>query len=1124
VSPLPGLQWPSTYQEVCQNSDSIFLDESDILVFINPNWVPVTATGGTGVFSGPGVVGNYFYPNTLGLHTITYTYTDSLGCTNSVFNTINVIFCCDTSCVVSAGADITACQGDAVILSATGCTGSITWYQITVEGPVAVGQGSILDVFPQVGTTCYVVECCCPGPVVCCSTDTVCVTVSPAPVLSWPVSFATVCRNSAPVLLNVADIFVDINFTWISVPFAGGTGYFSGTGVFGNQFNPTTVGSFLITYNYTDANGCTGTVTNSITVINCPCGPCHYPGFEIISNGTFDNGNTGFSSHLTENCSCYESSYCIRENAQMKCPSNMTIAAPGGLAGDQYLIVEGPASVSTMIWQQTVPVSSSSSYTFSFQLNPLLSAIYTEKPDLEVRLGSDVILSLQGTSLSNGWAEYAVQFTGIAGTSLEIHQIVSSPSTTIYGIDNISLRPCIPKVAISFSNVIHVTCFGGTNGSITANASGGTAPYTYLWNTGDTTQSISGLPAGTYTVTITDSLGCSNTVSFIIVEPSKVEGSTGVSPSTCNLFNGSAVAFPSGGAPGYTYLWSNGQTSQVASGLSAGSYSCLITDANGCTGIVFANVPNVGVFPDPIGPISGPAGACRGQTGVVYSVAPVSGASHYIWTLPPGVSGSSSGPSITLSFSSAYSGGFICVAPVNPCGTGPSVCFNIPVLSVKPSNPGFMSGPAFPCGPGLYTYSISPVMNALSYVWSVSGTGVAIMSGQGTNSVVVSVPAGFGQGRVSVYATNCMGNSARRDFTITGLAVHGNALSGPSFVCAGSMGVIYSIAPVNGASSYTWSVSSGDMSIASSTGPSCKVDFGASFTTGQLTVTTASPCGNFSKSYTLFSKPAQPGSISGPGSSLCGLSGVTYSISPVTGATAYSWTVPSGATIVMNTGLSITVDFGPSFTGTGNICVSASNACGTGISRCYTVSAAPAVPSPISGPASVCKASSAVMYTLSAVSGATHYSWYSTSGALIVPHGIGLAAGANFTGTSSSPVIITARAHNSCGLSQPATKSVAVDMMCRQIVPDPDAFNKFEVYPNPGTGLFKLAYSTAADTKFRVRILDILGNTVHLSDLEAKSGENNYELDLTFMVKGVYFISLERSGFDNQVTKITLIK
>ncbi len=950
-------------------------------------------------------------------------------------------------------------------------------------------------------------------------------TVNPLPVLQWPVSFATVCKNSAPVLLNAADIFVDINFTLISVPFAGGTGYFTGTGVFGNQFNPTTVGSFLITYHYTDSNGCTGTVTNSITVVNCPCGPCHYLAFELVSNGTFDQGNTGFTSSQTERCLCLSNTYCIEDDAADKCSSNLHVLAPSGIAGDNYMIVEGAFSGGpNLLWHQSVSILPHLSYTFSFWVNPLVSSYLIDKPDLEIRVGSDVVLSLQGTTMPNGWLEYSVQFTGISGSSLQIYQNNPYPVATMYGIDNISLRPCLPKVVVSFSNVTHVTCFGGSNGAVTANAGGGTAPYTYLWNTGDTTQTISGLPAGTYTVTVTDSLGCRNTVSFIIQEPAKVEGSTSVSPSSCNLANGSAVVFPAGGTPGYTYLWSNGQTSQVASGLIAGSYSCVITDANGCTGIVFANVPNVGVFPDPIGPIAGPAGACRGQSGVIYSVAPVSGASHYIWTLPPGASGSSSGPSITLSFSSSYSGGFICVAPVNPCGTGSSVCLNIPVLSVKPSNPGLMSGPAFPCGPGLYTYSISPVMNALSYVWSVSGTGVAIMSGQGTNAVVVSVPAGFGQGRVSVYATNCMGNSARRDFTITGLAVHGNALSGPSFVCAGSTGIIYSIAPVNGASSYVWSVSSGDMSIASSTGPSCKVDFGPAFTTGQLTVTTASPCGNFSKSYTLFSRPAQPGSISGPGFSLCGLSGVTYSISPVAGATGYSWTVPAGVSIVVNTGLSITVDFGPSFTGTGNICVSAENSCGTGISRCYSVSAVPAVPSPVSGPASVCKSSSAVMYSLTAVSGATHYSWYATSGGLIIPHGIGLAAGANFTGTSSSPVTISARAHNACGLSQPATRSVTVDMMCRQLVSDSETDNKFEVFPNPGTGLFKLTFSTSSDTRFRLRIMDILGNTVYLNELEAKSGDNSFDLDLMSMVKGVYFVSLERSGFDTQITKITLIK
>ncbi|TAH43380.1 MAG: T9SS type A sorting domain-containing protein, partial [Bacteroidetes bacterium] len=1115
----PRLEWPQIFDEVCLNSAPILLDPANVFVDINMTMVSVPFAGGTGYFAGLGVSGSYFYPNTLGSHVITYYYTDSAGCTGSITNTINVIFCCDSNCVVSAGPDITICSGNYAALSATGCTGSVTWSLLTVEGPVVIGQGPELDVNPT-QNSCYIVTCCCPGPIVCCTTDTVCVIVNTTPRLEWPVSYATLCLNSPAITLSPGDIFVDINMTMVSVPYAGGTGYFSGPGIFGNTFVPNTLGIHTITYYYTDSAGCTGSVTNTIGVIACPCGPCYHPGISVISNGGFDLGNTGFNSDLASTCICMPFTYCIETNANRKCIDNQNVPGPSSDPQDNFLIVEGLGSGA--VWRQNVTIDATETYDFSIWINPSLGTNQIDKPDLEIRVGTQVILTLAASTLSNGWTEYSTHFNGISASSIEVYQTNSSSSIFTYGIDLIALKPCIPNVVITFSSVSHVTCFGGSNGSITATGSGGTSPYSYVWSNGATTQSITNVPAGTYTVTVTDSLGCMNTRTFVILEPAKISGAATSTAALCNLLNGTATVFPSGGNAPYTYLWNNGQTGQTATGLGAGSYSVIVTDANGCTGILFVNVASSGLLPSPSGPILGPAGACRGQNGVVYYVEPVSGASSYIWTLPAGVTGSSSGSSITLNFSSTYNGGFICVAVVNPCGVSATTCFNIPVISVKPSNPGLMNGPAYPCGPGLYTYSIGSVFNALSYVWTVSGTGVAIMSGQGTNSVVVSIPAGFGQGRVSVYAENCVGISARRDFTITGLAIHGNALVGPSFVCPNSMGVNYSIAPVNGATSYAWSVSSGDMNVVSSNGPSCIVNFGPAYTTGMLTVTTTSPCGTFAKSYTLFSAPNQPGGITGPGSNLCGQNGVTYSINAVTGATSYIWSVPSGVTITNNTGLSITVNFGPGFTSSGNICVSAASACGTSIARCYNVLAAPSAPTSISGAGSVCKSSSAITYSVSPVAGATYYSWYANGGAGITPQGIGLSAIANFNGATSSNVIITARANNNCGISQPYNKPVAVNLNCRESNVASNLTDKFEVYPNPNNGVFKLEFALEQKENCSIRITDVLGNIIHKIDVAAVAGENSVSFDLSSAGKGLYFISLEREGAEIRISKISV--
>ncbi|MBK9353828.1 MAG: SprB repeat-containing protein [Bacteroidetes bacterium] len=137
------------------------------------------------------------------------------------------------------------------------------------------------------------------------------------------------------------------------------------------------------------------------------------------------------------------------------------------------------------------------------------------------------------------------------------------------------------------------TC-GNCNGTIDVTVTGGTTPYTYLWNDGNTNQDRTGLCAGTYSVTITDKNGCTTTLSNIVI--GNIAGSTAtatVTNATCGQNNGAINVTVSGGTAPYTYVWNNGTTTEDRTGLAAGTYSVLITDANGCTvnltGIVVNN-------------------------------------------------------------------------------------------------------------------------------------------------------------------------------------------------------------------------------------------------------------------------------------------------------------------------------------------------------------------------------------------------------------------------------------------------------------------------------------------------------------------------------------------------------
>lgn len=136
-------------------------------------------------------------------------------------------------------------------------------------------------------------------------------------------------------------------------------------------------------------------------------------------------------------------------------------------------------------------------------------------------------------------------------------------------------------------SVTNVACFGGTTGTATIAPSGGTPGYTYLWSNGATTATATGLAAGTYNVTITDANSCPKTITGIVVgqPPAALNGTTSTTSASCfGGSNGTATVTPTGGIPAYTYSWSpSGGTAATASGLTAGTYSVTITDANGCT-------------------------------------------------------------------------------------------------------------------------------------------------------------------------------------------------------------------------------------------------------------------------------------------------------------------------------------------------------------------------------------------------------------------------------------------------------------------------------------------------------------------------------------------------------------
>ena len=139
----------------------------------------------------------------------------------------------------------------------------------------------------------------------------------------------------------------------------------------------------------------------------------------------------------------------------------------------------------------------------------------------------------------------------------------------------------------------HVSCFNGNDGSATAIVTTGVAPYTYAWSNGGNTPTITNLSAGDYTVTVTDSNGCIGVFTTTVTQPTQLIATTTSTNTTCGLATGTATVTATGGTLGYTYLWSNGQTTQNINGLLAGTYTATVTDANGCTSVSSTTITNM---------------------------------------------------------------------------------------------------------------------------------------------------------------------------------------------------------------------------------------------------------------------------------------------------------------------------------------------------------------------------------------------------------------------------------------------------------------------------------------------------------------------------------------------------
>jgi len=656
VNPLPVLAANAGATTVCEGSTAVINNAQAGGLWSTANNTVAAINATTGVVTGvnPGTT------------TLTYTYTNANGCTNTVSTnfTVNSL----PSAVITANGSTTFCQGGSVVLTAstgtsylwsTGATTQsitvTTTQDITVTVTNSNGCAStsaptsvVVNPLPLANITSLSANSFCQG-------GSVTLVSSTGSAYSWSngaITQSITLTASASVTVTVTDangcsatsapFTVTMNPTPVATITAGGpTTFCSGSSV---ALTAPVAASYLwssgettqsiiasvdgpYSVTITDGNGCTATSANTnITVLSVPTVQA------IAGSNSVCVGNTTTLTNAT-----------LGGTWSSLNASVATINSVGLLTG----VSNGTATI-------TYSVSNANGCTTTVEFNVNINS----NPVLTANTGSAALCVGANSTLANAqaggtWSSSDVAVATVAANGT-VSGIIAGTAVITYSYTNAS--GCTSQVSTSIQvNALPVATVSASStttfcagGSVTLTAPSG---MTYAWSTGESTQSITVSTSGSYSVTITNSNGCSATSAPVTVTVNALPA--------VSIANVGATTFCAGGsvtliAPlnsNFTYSWNNGASAipgasnntYVAN--TTGSYTLTVTDANGCTATSSAIPVTVNALPVVTATANGATTFCDGGS-VTLSAA---GAATYQW------SNGATTPSITVSTSDNYS-------------------------------------------------------------------------------------------------------------------------------------------------------------------------------------------------------------------------------------------------------------------------------------------------------------------------------------------------------------------------------------------------------------------------------------------------------------------------------------
>lgn len=624
------------------------------------------------------------------------------GATTAMAGTYNVTVTYSGGCSASASTTVAVsagvapsitpsttavCPGQSATLTASGGA-SYTWSNSATTAAITVSPTS---------TTTYTVTAS-SGPS-CTATATATVTVNTAPPAAVTPATAAICNGGSTTLTA-----------------SGGTTYlWSGTETTAAiTVSPTTTTTYTVTV--TDANTCTATASGTVTINPNPTAAIS-PSPAAICNGS--SSTLTASGGVSYVWSTTETTAAITVTPTTTSSYDVTVTDANGCTGTAT---------------QSITVNT----------NPTVSI---NPATITVCGGLPATLTASGAA-TYVWSDGA---TTAANT-------VTPAATTVYTVTGSDANGCTGtatatvNVAAGFtlSDVItNVTCNAGADGSIAITPNGGTAPFVYNWSNSNTSPSINGLTAATYTVTVVDNVLCTVTASYAVTEPTAIVfGAPAITDATCNT-GGSIQVSASGGTGAINFSWSNGATGSFVNGLAPGAYTITATDGSLCTATasytVGASANAIIITQQALADVS-----CNGGSDGAITISTSGGTSAI------SVTWSTGGTTNTISglIAGTYS---VTATDINGCSSSASyviaeptiITFNAPVIQdVLCSTPNSGSITANPTGGnGGYSYS-----------WTQQGSGQTFtgqtISGLGADTYNLTVTDSKGCTATDAYTVN----------------------------------------------------------------------------------------------------------------------------------------------------------------------------------------------------------------------------------------------------------------------------------------------------------------------------------------------------------------------------------